>query len=186
MYISIITIIILTSQWVHYLPNSFGSISSSLGGTPVAFYDCVEYGAYNPAALTGNDKISASINYKTVSGEGYYWENYQYSTSEHFMDFVGFAFPFNNKFYFGAFFSIPYNLHHTYPWEIEYVYPEQEDTNYYRYSSINRFYSITPSVGFQINEHFSIGLSVSRLIKKEKAFIEFTREDRDSYNIKYN
>jgi long-subunit fatty acid transport protein len=186
----IITVIILISQWKDYLPNSFGSISGSLGGSPVAFYDGVEYGAYNPAALTGNDKFSASIDYHFVSGEGYFFEDSKYSTSEHFLDFVGFVLPLPKKFYFGVFFSIPYNLRNSYKyaWETDFIFPGWEDSTYYEYNIVNRFYSFTPSLGFLINDHFSVGLSLSRLIKKEE---ETRREYSGEYSMydydtKYN
>lgn len=185
---SIITVIILISQpWEDYLPNSFSSLSSSLGGSPVAFYDAAEYGAYNPAALTGIEKLSASVDYHFVSGEGYFWEDYKYSTSESFLDFFGLALPLNKKFYFGFFFSVPYNLRNTYPWEPEYTLPPQEDTTYFRVSYVNRFYSFSPSVGFKINEQLSVGLSLSGLIKAEKALLEYSGGvEEDYHSNKYN
>jgi long-subunit fatty acid transport protein len=193
MCISIMTVIILISQpvpfqyWEEYLPNSFGSVSGSIGGSPVAFYDAVEYGAYNPAALTGNDKFAASINYSVISGEGYYFKNNPYSTSEQFLDFIGFSFPLPKRFYFGAFFSVPYNLRNTYTIESVPVFPEVEDTSYFYYTHINRFYSFTASLGFLINEDFSVGLSLSRLIKKEETKMEYPETTyRDDYDTKYN
>jgi long-subunit fatty acid transport protein len=183
----IITVIILISQWEDYLPNSFGALSPSLGGSPIAFYGSVEYGTYNPSALTGIDRFSASIDYHFVSGEGYFLKSYKYSTSENFLDFFGLALPLTKKFYFGFFFSVPYNLRRTYPWEVVYTLPPQDDTTYYRFSSTNRFYSFSPSIGFRINEKFSVGLSLSGLIKVEKMIIEYSREDEnDDFNNKYN
>lgn len=177
----VFSVLLFFSFWEPYLPNNFSAYSSSLGGSPVAFYNQVEYCVYNPASITGINRFSASLDYEIINGEGYYIsymnDSSQYITDEHFIDFAGVTYPLTEKLYFGVFFSVPYKFN------------REREMEYYdsSYKDINRrkIYVFSPIIGLKINENFSVGLCLSGMIKTVKSITDWGDSSDEWYNNKY-
>lgn len=138
----------------------------------------IEYACWNPAAI--NDVESLSFAGSVVYTKGnfdvssIFDDDLHYKTSELLPEFLGLAFPLNEKISLGFSFSIPYKYSDTSSW-FPIQYPPAEDS--IKFGSALRIYAFNPIVSYKIKENLTIGINPGILVKKYNVYAEYNSAD---------
>jgi len=168
------------------LISQISTISPYLGeykindfSNPIITSENLEYACWNPAAI-GNIKtlsFAASIVY-TNGNTDYSFINHK--ISEFLLEFLGIAFPLNEKISFGFSLSIPYKISSISSWLATLIPPTEDSV---RSISTLRFYAFNPIISYKIKETLAIGINPGILVKKSNAYEEYNSPNSSKTEI---
>ncbi len=151
---------------------------------PIIASGNIEYACWNPAAI--NDAESLSFAGSVVYTNGNYDissifdEDIHFKTSELLPEFLGLAFPLNEKISLGFSFSIPYKYSDTSSW-FPNQYPPAEDSA--KFGSALRIFALNPILSYKIKENLTIGINPGILVKKYNEYVEYNSPDSSKREI---
>ncbi len=140
---------------------------------PIITSENLEYACWNPAAIGDIKTLSFAASIVYTNGNHDY-SSRNYKISEFLLEFLGIAFPLNEKISFGFSLSIPYKISSTSSWLAARMPPTEDSV---RSISALRFYAFNPIISYKIKETLAIGINPGILVKKCNAYEEYNSPD---------